>query len=83
MPIHEVERATGLKPESIIQNVEILERRRITSEIDAEDGIPTCSLLEDFDTMWSYWNDIREFIKETGIPIERVCCDLDFSVFDE
>lgn len=83
MPIHEVERATGLKPESIIQNVEILERRRITSEIDVEDGIPTCSLLEDFDTMWSYWNDIREFIKETGIPIERVCCDLDFSVFDE
>lgn len=33
--------------------------------------------------LWSYWDDIREFIKETGIPIERICCDLDFSVFDE
>lgn len=30
-----------------------------------------------------YWNDIREFVKKTGTPIERICCDLDFSVFDE
>lgn len=83
VPIHEVEKATGLKPESIIQNIEILERRRLASEIDVEDGIPTCSLLEDPESLWSYWDDIREFVKETEIPIERICCDLDFSVFDE
>lgn len=83
VPIHEVEKATGLKPESIIQNIEILERRRIASEIDVEDGIPTCSLLEDPESLWLYWDDIREFVKETEIPIERICCDLDFSVFDE
>lgn len=83
VPIHEVEKATGLKPESIIQNIEILERRRIASEIDVEDGIPTCSLLEDPESLWLYWDDIREFVKETEIPIERICCDLNFSVFDE
>lgn len=83
VPIHEVEKATGLKPESIMQNIEILERRRIASEIDVEDGIPTCSLLEDPESLWLYWDDIREFVKETEIPIERICCDLDFSVFDE
>ena len=83
VPIHEVEKATGLKPESIIQNIEILERRRIASEIDVEDGIPTCTLLEDPESLWLYWDDIREFVKETEIPIERICCDLDFSVFDE
>ena len=83
VPIHEIEKATGLKPESIIQNIEILERRRIASEIDVEDGIPTCSLLEDPESLWLYWDDIREFVKETEIPIERICCDLDFSVFDE
>ena len=83
VPIHEVERATGLKPENMIQNVEILERRRITSEIEVEDGIPNCKLYPDFESGWSYWNDIREFVKQTGTPIERICCDLDFSVFDE
>ena len=82
-PIYEVEKATGLKPESIIQNIEILERRRIASEIDVEDGIPTCSLLEDPESLWLYWDDIREFVKKNGTPIERICCDLDFSVFDE
>ena len=82
-PIYEVEKATGLKPESIIQNIEILERRRIASEIDVEDGVPTCSLLEDPESLWLYWDDIREFVKKNGTPIERICCDLDFSVFDE
>lgn len=83
LPIDEVERATGLKPENMIQNVEILERRRITSEIEVEDGIPSCKLYPDFESGWSYWNDIREFVKKNGTPIERICCDLDFSVFDE
>ena len=49
VPIHEVERATGLKPENIIQNVEILERRGIISEIEVEEekGIPSayCILI--------------------------------------
>lgn len=80
---HHLYRATGLKPENMIQNVEILERRRIASEIEVEDGIPNCKLYPDFESGWSYWNDIREFVKQTGTPIERICCDLDFSVFDE
>lgn len=85
VPIHEVERATGLKPENIIQNVEILERRGIISEIEVEEekGIPSCILYPDFESSFPYWNDIREFVKKTGAPIERICCDLDFSVFDE
>lgn len=85
VPIHEVERATGLKPENIIQNVEILERRGIISEIEVEEekGIPSCILYPDFESSFPYWNAIREFVKKTGTPIERICCDLDFSVFDE
>lgn len=82
VPIHEIEKATGLEPVSIIQNIEMLERRGITSGIEVEDDIPTCFLLEDFDTLWSYWDDIRDFSKKSGVPIERICCDLDFSVFD-
>lgn len=83
VPIHEVEVATGLEPTNIIQNIEMLERRGITSGIEVEDDIPTCILLEDSDVLWPYWDDIREFSKESGVPIERICCDLDFSVFDE
>lgn len=78
-----MEVATGLEPTNIIQNIEMLERRGITSGIEVEDDIPTCILLEDSDVLWPYWDDIREFSKESGVPIERICCDLDFSVFDE
>ena len=66
-----------------MQNVEILARRGIASDIDGENGMPICTLDEDPDTLWAFWNDIREFVKKTGIPIERICCNLDFSVFDE
>lgn len=83
VPIHEIRKATGLETINIIQNVEMLERRRIITDIEVEDKIPTCRLLEDPDTLWPYWEDIREFIEKTGIPIEKICCDLDFSVFDE
>lgn len=83
VPIHEIEKATGLEPVSIMQNVEILARRGIASDIDGENGMPICTLDEDPDTLWAFWNDIREFVKKTGIPIERICCNLDFSVFDE
>lgn len=83
VPIHEIEKATGLETVNIIQNVEMLERRGIITDIEIEDEIPTCRLSEDPDTLWPYWEDIREFIEKTGIPIERICCELDFSVFDE
>ena len=66
-----------------MQNIEILKRRRITSDIDFLEGMPTCRLLGDSETGWGYWNDIRDFSKQAGVLIERICCDLDFSVFDE
>lgn len=83
VPIHEIEGATGLDQFSILKNVEILARRGITSYIEEEDNLPVCTLLEDLDTGWLYWNDIREFSKKTGISIKNICVDLDFSVFDE
>lgn len=83
VPIHEIEKVTGLRQEDMIQNVEILGRRGIASDIEMENNIPICILWKDSETSWPYWNDIREFVKATEIPIKRICCDLDFSVFDE
>lgn len=83
VPIHEIEKATGLDQVSIRQNVDILARRGISSDIDVENDIPLCTLSEDLVTGWPYWNDIREFSKKTGISIENICVYLDFSVFDE
>lgn len=68
---------------SILRNVEILARRGITSYIEEESYLPICTLLGDSVTGWSYWNDIRDFSRKTGIPIEEICCKLNFSVFDE
>ena len=83
VPIHEIEEATGLDQLSIWRNVEILARRGITSYIEEEDYLPICTLLGDSATGWPYWNDIREFSKKTGVPIEEICSKLNFSVFDE
>ena len=83
VPIHEIEEATGLDQLSILRNVEILARRGITSYIEEENYLPICTLLGDSVTGWSYWNDIREFSRKTGVPIEEICCKLNFSVFDE
>lgn len=85
VPIHEIEKATGLKPEDMIQNIEILGRRGIASEIeiDVRKNVPICILWKDFESSWPYWNDIRRFVELTETSIKRICCDLDFSVFDE
>lgn len=83
VPLNEVGKATGISLENIKVNIEILKRRGITSDFDVEDGISTCTLIGDSGTWWPYWNDIREFSKNTGVSIERICCDLDFSVFDK
>lgn len=83
VPIHEIEKATGLDQLSILENVEILARRGITSCIEEENNLPICTLLGDSATGWPYWNDIRDFSRKSGISLEKICCDLDFSVFDE
>lgn len=83
VPLHEIEKATGIDRLNIIQNVEILARRGITSGIEEYDDIPQCILLADTAMGWPYWNDIREFCNKTLISIEVLCVDLDFSVFDE
>ena len=82
IPIHEVEKSISLKPLKIKQNIEILNRKGIVSEIDEENGIPTCGLLKD-NTDWSIWSDIIIFSEKTGVSIEEIFYNLNFSVFDE
>ncbi len=83
VPLHEVQAATGKEFDYILKHVEILNRRGILSEIyEDEYNCPFCNLYEDSDTLWDYWNDIREFCKRADIPLGRVCVDLDFSIFD-
>lgn len=83
VPIHEIEITTGMDAQSIICHVDILKRKGISSDIEMDDALPFCTLKGDFKTGWSYWNDIREFCNNSGISIERICVDLDFSAFDE
>lgn len=83
VPLHEIELTTGKDWLYILRQVEILKRRNILSDIDADEfGCPYSILCADNNTGWSYWNDIREFCKLTGIAIEEICVKLNFSLFD-
>lgn len=83
VPIHEIEAATGKDKEFIKPQLEILNRRGIISDNYYNDNdCPCCDLLSDI-YGWDYWNDIREFCIRTKVPLDKICVDLDFSVFDE
>jgi len=81
--IDEVRFATGLSNSEIASHVEILCRKRITSDIDYNDSsrCNECSLFGE--DGWNYWVDIQDFCNKTGIDISKICTDLDFTVFDE
>lgn len=83
VPLHEIAAATGKEESYILCHIEILKRRGLISEPEAyENEGAFCTLYSDAETDWSYWNDIRDFCKRTDIAIDRICVDLDFSVFD-
>ncbi len=83
VPLHEIESATCKDISYILQQIDILKRRGIISEPDADEyGCPFCLLHDDSETGWNYWNDIREFCKRVNIPVNEICVDLNFSLFD-
>lgn len=83
VPLHEIEAVTGKEASFIMNHIEILNRRGVISEPDTDEyGRPFCNLYGDFNSGWNYWGDIRDFCKKTGEQINKVCVDLNFSVFD-
>lgn len=83
VPLNEIELATGKDAAYILQHIDILERRGLISEPDTnENNFFISYLQEDWETGWNYWNDIRDFCKRSQIPVEKICVELDFSVFD-
>lgn len=83
VPLHEIELAICKDSSYILLQIDILKRRGLISEPDADEyGCPFCLLYGDFETGWNYWNDIREFCKITGISTNEICVNLNFSLFD-
>jgi len=83
VPLHEVAAATGKDESYILSQIEILGRRGLISEPEVyENEGAFCTLCSDAETGWSCWSDIREFCKRTGTAMEKICVDLDFSLFD-
>lgn len=83
VPLHEIESAICMDASYILLQIDILKRRRLISEPDADEyGCPFCVLYGDYETGWNYWNDIRDFCKITGIPTSEICVNLNFSLFD-
>lgn len=83
VPLHEIEAATGKNSSYILNHIEILNRRRVISEVYTDEyRRPFCDLYGDSNSGWNYWKDIRDFCKKTGESMTKICVDLDFSLFD-
>ena len=83
VPLHEIEAATGKEPIFIIKHIEILNRRGVISEPDTDEyGCPFCNLYGDYNTGCNYWRDIRDYCKRAGESINKICVELNFSIFD-
>lgn len=83
VPLHEVEMAIKRDSNYLSRQIEIMQRRGLMSESDIDEyGNPVCYMCGDRETGWNYWNDIREFCKKSGTPLEKICVELDLSVFD-
>lgn len=83
IPLHEVEAAICKDSSYMLMQIDMLKRRGLISEPDADEyGCPFCVLYGDFESGWNYWNDIREFCRKTGISTNEICVNLNFSLFD-
>ena len=83
VPLHEIEAVTGKDSSFLVKHIEILNRRGVLSEADIDEyRRPYCELYGDFNSGWNYWRDIRDFCKKTGEALEKICVELDFSIFD-
>lgn len=83
IPLFEVEKAIGKNAVYINPHLDIMQRRNIMSKAEMdEDNRAICYMCGDRETGWNYWNDIREFCKKSGTPLEKICVELDLSVFD-
>lgn len=83
VPLHEIEAAICKDSSYILLQIDILKRRGLISEPDMDEyGCPFCVLYGDHDTGWSYWNDIREFCRKSGISTNEICVNLNFSLVD-
>lgn len=82
--LYEVEEAIGRDDAYMMRHLDTLIRRNLVSKVYEDDDTrsPYYELLGD-SCGWAYWDDIREFCKKQNISLERVCVDMDFSVFDE
>lgn len=83
VPLKEIELSINRDEAFIYQNIDILNRRNIISLPGFDDyGQPFCILYPDYETGWSFCNDIREFCMRAPIPIVSILVDLNFSLFD-
>ena len=82
--LYEIEEAIGRDSAYMKRHLDTLIRRNLLSKVYEDDDTrcPYCELLGD-PCGWAYWDDIRKFCKKRNISLERVCVDMDFSVFDE
>lgn len=82
VPLHEISAATGKDIYYIFQHIDILKRGHLISEPEEdEQGCYFC-ILENDESGWPYWSDIRRFCEKTGININKICVELNFSLFD-
>ncbi|QGG46849.1 hypothetical protein [Heliorestis convoluta] len=80
--LHEIEQVTGINVIEMTKHYEMLERYGFLSYIDNDDyGNPIC-YINNVDSGWALWKDLKDFTSQTTVSLEELVVNLNFKLLD-
>jgi len=80
--LHEIEQVTGLPASEMIKHYEMLERYGFLSGIDNDDYGNPISFINELDSGWPFWANLKQFTTETTVTLEELVVNLNFCLLD-
>jgi hypothetical protein len=80
--INEIEAVTG-NTGRIVDHHILLQKYRFVTDVEFDEDL-RCNVvyLLDLKSGWTFWSDLRTFCNKSGISMEQIINELDFSLFD-
>lgn len=80
--LHEIEKVTSLPASEMKKHYEMLERYGFLSGIDYDDYGNPIGFINELDSGWTFWADLKQYTTETTVTLEELIVNLKFSLLD-
>lgn len=80
--IEELPGVTGVADQTISMHIRILEEKNFIEELDYNDRGLLISYFVQWDGLWDIWRDIREYTRLSGVTLEEIIDNMNFSLLD-